>query len=87
MLHTTKGSPIGFYWYTWETSHDEKPALTGEDAVFQPIGAQYGGGREYGLDELTTHAALPYAYDALFSSGSVPASSSASAHPAGIEAA
>jgi hypothetical protein len=66
MLHTE----LDRYWYTWETRHDEKPALTGDDALFQPIGEQsgawYGGGSEYGLDELTAHAALPYAYDALF---------------------
>jgi hypothetical protein len=74
MLHTE----LDRYWYTWETSHDEKPALTGEDAVFQPIseasGAWYGGGKEYGLDELTAHAELPYAYDALFMTGSEGAS-------------
>jgi hypothetical protein len=61
---------IDRYWYTWEKSNTDKPPLTGDDAVFNPLlaseGAWYGGGKTYMLDELTAHDSLPYTYDALF---------------------
>ncbi len=58
------------YWYTWEKSNADKPPLTGDDAIFNPLlaseGAWYGGGKTYTLDDLTAHDALPYTYDVLF---------------------
>jgi hypothetical protein len=66
MLHTE----LDRYWYTWEKSHADQPALSGDDAVFRPLsaaeGAWYGGGKEYTLAQLTAHQGLPYRYDALF---------------------
>lgn len=67
MLHTE----LDRYWWTWETTHNEQPALEGNDRIFRPIsgdgGAWYGGGKEYNLDELTDRPHLPYSYDKLFS--------------------
>lgn len=61
---------IDRYWYTWEKTHAEKPPLSGDLAIFNPLraeeGAFYGGGKTYTLDELTDHEGLPYTYDALF---------------------
>jgi hypothetical protein len=58
------------YWYSWETKHDGKPPLTGDDTIFAPMtssqGKWYGGGRTYSLDQLTNHVGLGYAYDAPF---------------------
>jgi hypothetical protein len=71
MLH----AELDRYWYTWEQSHDTGPALQGSDALFQPLtrreGGWYGGGRRYGLADLTGRTReLPYRYDAVFRSTS-----------------
>ena len=66
MLHTE----LDRYWYARERSHSGEPPLEGKDRVFQPLrrseGAWYGGGRRYGLSELTGKDDLPYRYDRFF---------------------
>lgn len=66
MLHTE----LDRYWYTWSQTHSGDPPLEGDDALFQPIpediGAVYGGGRMYTLDQMTDVDGLPFRYDAPF---------------------
>ena len=66
MLHTE----LDRHWFTWGQRHAGRPPLEGEDAKFQPIspaiGATWGGGNVYTVEELSDLGSLPFTYDAPF---------------------